>query len=215
MAQDNGQYNDSVNLLAEINFEGKRFFDASLPMAMGYLTRRLYQSFNSLLMVHKDIPPPFEFPPLPLHFSATSFLLSKSFNMKLLNLILTISALLPSLISSSPLPHPEPTASPSIIEKRNFKDSCNNIGFDGRYLTADCRTFAGNYVHNQVDLNNCIGDSRGVLTHPGSGFASQCQNWEHWASTIRGLCLDSGHVLRYTEIDIGFIENQNGVLAGC
>lgn len=126
-----------------------------------------------------------------------------------------IDALLPSLISSSPLPHPEPTASPSIIEKRNFKDSCNNIGFDGRYLTADCRTFAGNYVHNQVDLNNCIGDSRGVLTHPGSGFASQCQNWEHWASTIRGLCLDSGHVLRYTEIDIGFIENQNGVLAGC
>ncbi|CZR53421.1 uncharacterized protein PAC_03299 [Phialocephala subalpina] len=174
--------------------------------------------------------------------------------MKFFNSVLAISVLFPSLISSSPVPEPNPTADPSpSIEKRNFKDSCNNIGFDGRYLTADCRTFAGNYIHNNVDLNNCIADFRGVLRHPGyvlpllrplpqrqdsqvnartgstgrvrlwgyltadcrtfagnyihnnvdlnnciadfrgvlrhpgSGFASQCQNWQHWASTIMGI----------------------------
>ncbi|KUJ17917.1 uncharacterized protein LY89DRAFT_717573 [Mollisia scopiformis] len=81
------------------------------------------------------------------------------------------------------------TNSSSIIQKRNFADSCS-WNFDGRYLTAHCKTYDKQVVFAEMDLDLYIGNLDGTLRHPG----------------------DFGHVPRWAAINIGnFIDNIDGL----
>jgi hypothetical protein len=102
----------------------------------------------------------------------------------------------------------------------NFSYSCQNVSViyisNGSYaqLSADCQNTNGQWIHSNMDLNACIGNSESNLQfRHGGNFQASCQgDWIN-SRSFGASCRNSSGYYNPASIDLNQgISNNNGYL---
>ena len=95
----------------------------------------------------------------------------------------------------------------------SFSHSSNNIELVGASLRASCRTIAGEYYDNELNLDHHVGNHDGVLTFGSGGFSQTSQNIYLSGATLHAECrrVDGSYVSSQLNLD-HHIGNIDGVL---
>ena len=110
--------------------------------------------------------------------------------------------------------------------RQDLIDGCRNVGWDGYYITAQCRNERGRYTYTEIDTRACsypIGNRDGQLTclvpsrpFPAGSWARTCRDAEMNGDVLSASCDDGRSRWRPASLDVSNcdrpVQNQNGVL---
>ncbi|MFT3810471.1 MAG: CVNH domain-containing protein [Micropepsaceae bacterium] len=110
--------------------------------------------------------------------------------------------------------------------RQDLIDGCRNAGWDGYYITAECRTDRGRWNYTEIDTRACsypIGNVDGRLTclvpsrpFPAGSWARSCRDAEMNGDVLSASCDDGRNRWRPASLDISScdrpVQNRNGVL---